>query len=352
VNIRALKTLAPGPVRRLAGRVRSAAARASVLGDLRRLAESGRPVIAGPWLGEVGFEILYWIPFLRWAEAATGLEASRVVALSRGGPSRWYAGLVGRYVDAFDLVSVEEFKAGNERRRREIGEQKQVRPTPFDAEVFGRMRAASHLEAADQLHPSLMYRLMQPYWWKHEPIEWAARHAVFSQMPAPALPSGLGVKPREYVAVKFYFNDCLPPTAENRESVNRTLRTLAAKVRVVSLSNGLDLDDHGAVPADGMGPVRSPAARAGARENLDRQTALVANAGAFIGTYGGFSYLAPFCGVPALGLYADPNGFDRAHLALAHRAFAAIGSPGLTTMALGDAGAAAVSAFVGRSVRA
>ena len=38
------------------------------------------------------------------------------------------------------------------------------------------------------------------------------------------------------------------------------------------------------------------------RENLAVQTALVAGASAFVGTYGGFSYLAPFLGVRDDGL--------------------------------------------------
>ena len=24
------------------------------------------PILVGPWLSEVGFELLYWIPLLRW----------------------------------------------------------------------------------------------------------------------------------------------------------------------------------------------------------------------------------------------------------------------------------------------
>jgi hypothetical protein len=36
-------------------------------GEVRRVAGSSERVIAGPFLGEVGFELLYWIPFLRCA---------------------------------------------------------------------------------------------------------------------------------------------------------------------------------------------------------------------------------------------------------------------------------------------
>ena len=35
------------------------------------------------------------------------------------------------------------------------------------------------------------------------------------------------------------------------------------------------------------------------------QTAVIAGARAFVGTYGGYAYLAPFCNVPAIAFYSD-----------------------------------------------
>jgi hypothetical protein len=36
--------------------------------DIAAVARGRGPIIAGPWLSEVGFEVLYWVPFLRWFE--------------------------------------------------------------------------------------------------------------------------------------------------------------------------------------------------------------------------------------------------------------------------------------------
>jgi hypothetical protein len=58
--------------------------------------------------------------------------------------------------------------------------------------------------------------------------------------------------------------------------------------------------------------------------NLGQQTAVIAGARAFVGTYGGYSYLAPFLGVPALGLYSART-FKVHHLHLAQRAFEQLG---------------------------
>jgi hypothetical protein len=58
------------------------------------------------------------------------------------------------------------------------------------------------------------------------------------------------------------------------------------------------------------------------------QDALVAGARAFVGTYGGFSYLAPFHHVPSYAFYSEPQGFSARHLALAREAIATMGAPG------------------------
>ena len=33
---------------------------------IEELLRHRRPVIVGPWTGEVGFELIYWVPFVRW----------------------------------------------------------------------------------------------------------------------------------------------------------------------------------------------------------------------------------------------------------------------------------------------
>ena len=55
--------------------------------------------------------------------------------------------------------------------------------------------------------------------------------------------------------------------------------------------------------------------------NLDIQTAVIAGARAFVGTYGGYAYLAPLCGVPAMAFYSVREGFYTYHRELAERVF-------------------------------
>jgi len=318
----------PRPVRRLVARSYAEVVALEVRAILRRLVRSGRPVLAGPWFGEVGFELLYWVPFLRWVVEDMGLNPARVTILSRGGPESWYRGIGTRYLDLFDQIEPREFRRRNERRRRELGQQKQIRPTSFDKEVVGWFRREFGESEFDVLHPSLMYRLMQPYWWRHVPDAWVHRHMRFAPLKS-SLPIAGNAEcglllPSSYVAVKFYFNDCFRSTPENRAFVASTIRALADTGPVVSLSKGVRVDDHG----DGTSVVSSSShvleVPLTARNNLAVQTAVVSGARAFVGTYGGFSYLAPFAGVSATAVWSERHKFDHRHLDLVQEALSLI----------------------------
>ena len=87
------------------------------------IARGDGDVIVGPWTGEVGFELLYWIPFLNWL-VDQGLDPSRLVVVSRGGAAPWYRHLTTRYIDVLDLLTPEQF-----RERTAEGKRKQYSPS-------------------------------------------------------------------------------------------------------------------------------------------------------------------------------------------------------------------------------
>src|ERR1700745_694151 len=76
----------------------------SVEREIEDCVRGAHTVLVGPWLSEVGYETLYWVPFLRWVKAAFRLDPSRVVAVSRGGVGSWYEGIAARYVEIWDHV--------------------------------------------------------------------------------------------------------------------------------------------------------------------------------------------------------------------------------------------------------
>jgi ADP-heptose:LPS heptosyltransferase len=58
--------------------------------------------------------------------------------------------------------------------------------------------------------------------------------------------------------------------------------------------------------------------------NLDVQSRVIAHARAFIGTYGGLSYLGPFFGTPSIGFYSDEQDLKPVHRVTAHAACRAL----------------------------
>ena len=104
---------------------------------------NAEPILVGPWLGEVGFELLYWIPFLRWFAECYAVPPERIIAVSRGGAAAaWYTSFAGRCHDALSFIPPNEFKRRNFDRSGSLGEQKQVARTPLDDEIVGLVRKA------------------------------------------------------------------------------------------------------------------------------------------------------------------------------------------------------------------
>jgi hypothetical protein len=135
---------------------------------------------------------------------------------------------------------------------------------------------------------------------------------------------GAGALPDRYVAVRFYFSDCFPDTPVNRAFATRAVDSIAQRTRVVLLNPQLDLDDHADVGIAGSSRVSRIAEGLAPERNLAAQTAVIARASGFVGTYGGFSYLAPLCGVPSLAFYSERD-FKLHHLAAAQRIFDRLG---------------------------
>ena len=326
-DVRAARRLVPRRVRhQISGQLaRLRAARLEQ--ELAAVAARSDTIVAGPWLGEVGFELLYWVPFLSWFAKRFDVAAERLVVVSRGGTAGWYRPFASRYREIFDYLTPEQFRQRHDERVAMNGEQKQTRVLTFERDLLREL--APDIHHRRMLHPSTMYRLFDPFWWGHLDESWVHRYSRYQRLVP--LESDL-VQAEPYVAVKFYFNDCFPATDSNRAFVRELLERLTAEGPVVSLTTNLELDDHGGVDVRALG-VRPLPSHLAARDNLEVQSAIVAGAKAFVGTYGGFSYLAPFYGVPSTAYYSDPNGFSRRHLSMARSAFASMGADGLLQVA-------------------
>lgn len=293
--------------------------------ELARAAGNRRPLIVGPWTSEVGYEALYWIPFLHWARDRYGVDPSRVIAVSRGGTDAWYRGIADRYADVFDCIDPAEF-AEAARLRRESGDQKQMGQSDLDRRLIAMV--CERLDVRDALvwHPGLMYQMFRAFWYGDRALDFFLRHADFARARA-AMTTALRDRdgsalalPPDYAAVKFYTGPALPDTAANREAVHRCVERLAARMPVVLLDTAWTVDDHHDYAFDGVPGVTTLRPSLNPRDNLGLQTRVIAGARMFVGTCGGLAWLAPLVGVETLAVY-DDDRFLTAHLYAARYAY-------------------------------
>lgn len=314
--------------------------------ELRRevgeLARGDGHVIAGPFVGEVGFELLYWVPFVRWAVEEEPSLRERLVLVSRGGTAAWAADVAAGYVDLFSLLTPDQVLA-----RRPALKQRQL--TDFDGEILTAVRDRLGVSQATVLHPSLLFNL---YYRAVKADRRAFAGAVensgegarglaarYRTIESPGPPPADAGLPDDYVAVRFYARPSLPDTPENRDLVHRVVANIARKVPVVLLGHDMQLDDHSDLQVADGERVRSVAHLMRAEDNLDVQTRVLAGARAFVGTYGGLAYLAPHLGLPSIALSSTLEGLQPWHLDLAHQVFETRGFGPLAVVSSADAAA-------------
>ncbi len=299
---------------------------------LERLARGSDPIVAGPFLSEVGFESLYWVPLLRWFVERYDVSPDRITAFSRGGAASWYEGVAGSYVDIFDHISPSELKDLQARRVGSTRNEKQLRLSRADIELI---HAAGFPDSAEVLHPSVMYQLFWAVWASRRPVRRVLEHSRYEPFGDPGAERAkdiLAELPADFIAFKPYFSGCFPDTQENRRFLKTLTARLAEAAPVVLLATGIDLDEHVDF-SPSAGRIVSIAGLVEPADNLAVQTALVRRAGALITTYGGFAHLGPFLGVPTFAFYSDET-FNHIHLDVMSRAVRDLRASGRAGFAL------------------
>jgi hypothetical protein len=292
--------------------------------QFEELRASDAPVVIGPWVGEVGYELLYWIPFLNWAVGEHGLDRRRLIVVSRGGARHWYRHLTRDYVDVFQLFSLDEYRNASAARWEKAGHQKQYRVEHMDLDIIERAKRLLGIERVALLHPSLMYNLLRLYWFEKAGVALLKAHSEYRSFAPVDRSEQLKHLPDEYVAARFYFRSSFPDTPENRQFAANTVRSLSRTVPVVLLNTGIRPDDHEDLDVSGGGIYQVKRLMTLER-NLEVQTEIVSRARAFVGTYGGLAYLGPFYGVPSISFYSDDAELIPAHLDTSWRLGRAMG---------------------------
>lgn len=283
----------------------------------KELKASEKPILVGPWISEVGYEVLYWVPFLEWFVNEHQIPKERLYFLSRGGARPWYERLGAHYLDVFDLMTPAEFRAENEKRWAEKDTQKQKKEAELDKLLVELATKKLGFTQYEWLHPGLMYNSLRYFWKGTIGTQWLESFTRFQPYPTEklaAIRAELGL-PKSYSAVKIYFNASFPKTEANERFCVKMIEKLAKRGPVVLLDTGLQIDDHEELAAKAAsGNIITLADKMTPTRNLEQQTAVVHGAESFYGTYGGFSYLGPFLGVPSFSFYSNPDQFIPGHL--------------------------------------
>ena len=284
---------------------------------LQEIADSGKPILAGPYLGSFDTELLLWIPFLRWALSAFKIPRDRVTCLSRGGAEAWYEGLGNRYIDAFELTSVYQ-----QRYEKRVGKAglRQIGVEPFDRLLYRRgirNMGVANKEEADWLHPSLFLRLAMAAWKGEVEPSFLTNKLVMEPLSirpddgsgSPAqLHEGSGIPSRPYIAVWFGLTPYLL-RGEAIQIVPRVLADLAREAILVDVATGKVLEPpfETVLPLENASPVEQ--GYVSDREHLQRITQIIGGAEVFFSAHGGLSYLGPLQNVPSVTVYSDPANY-------------------------------------------
>ena len=291
---------------------------------------SDRPLVVGPFLGELGYELLYWRPWVLRLLRTHAVEPDRVTVVGRGGSGAWYGEYAEGAKDAFELLSVADVLRRIEERVARTGQRKQLAVDSLDREL---QDAAS--PGAEPVHPLHLFWNGRFGWEGLVGPAEAAAAGDHDPLPRGELAPEVAQRlPERFVAVKAYFNECVPDTRASRDGYEALLERLDETI--VLLQPPFRADEHedwqdaaGAVRIDDLLRPES---------NLAVQAAVVARADRLVATYGGFAYLGPCLGVPTTAV-GHPAGENRRHEAILRAAYPAAAWERVPLSALTDSAA-------------
>lgn len=290
----------------------------AVSGLLSDLNADRNPIMLGPWRSELGFESMYWLPFLSFLASKVKDFDKRASIITRGGLAPLYQKVAHQGYDLYALRSVDDVRRENlfDQKVRQKGKTiKQIEPTEWDEKVTEDAAEAMSVGSVyHTVHPAWMYWALAPYWEEKAGLEYLASMTDYALIPKVSLPNV--PLPKSYVAVKCYGRATFPyPHPEVAGWVQKTVAMIAQQAPVVLLNSGSGYDDHIDIPISGKNIISLPS-DVPPEENLLMQTAVLSHATAFVGTYGGVSQLALRLGVPSCSVWWEWGGTAHGHLSL------------------------------------
>lgn len=265
-------------------------------------------VLFGPWTSEIGFELLYWIPYLK---KNFKLENKKIIIISRGGVENWYKfSNYYKYFNLLDLVSSSEIKNHFDIKK-SIGGQKQFFFEDFDKKIIQKVKEKLKINSIEVIHPKEMYNFFKPYW--SGLYSYGFRTIVEKEMKFNELDK-IDLKVKNFVACKIYSSSILN-IDQNKEiysqKIKIILNEILKKFNIIFLNFETD-DDHQVINFDGLNTnenkfffFKDLVKNLDIQNNLKIQSTIVSQSEFFLGTYGGFAYLPAYYNKHSVGLWND-----------------------------------------------
>ena len=261
-------------------------------------------IIVGPWVSEIGWEVMYWIPLLRWTVRQWPEFERRAVVVSRGGVADWYQGLASDYVDVyeeFDEAGFTERLKQDRAARLALGQntEKQLAPTEWELEIADWVSGRFGGDRLPMLHPSALF------------ADAGARKQLSIDISGcepwtrPSRGELDGVLPDRYAAVRFYHSRLM----RNAEFAAAATEFLAERMPVVLLNPGVKPDPKHPDFETGANVVRL-GSHLTLANNLGVQSIAMAHADVVVGTFGGLSFVPPHYGVPSVCFWSTNKPID------------------------------------------
>jgi hypothetical protein len=266
----------------------------------------GAPIMIGPWTGGVGHEILYWIPMLRWFRKYYAIDKSRVVVISRGGTKDWYTGVLGNYLDVFDLLPLKRHEYRDDVLRQIASSEAPPVAGKTEKEIYKEAARQVGAERYTTLHPQVLFRLFKRRWSGLAGDPFVSRYTRLQSIGRDTRPAvkRLGELPRDYVAVDFRFTEALPDTPRNRAAVTGFVQLLSQVTDVFLLEPAIEAELGPLARIDPGPRIHRIEREIPASEILAVQSGVIAGASAYVGTFGPMSYLGQALGCPTIAVRA------------------------------------------------
>lgn len=260
---------------------------------INELNRSNNPIVVGPFMMEVGFELLYWIPMVtRILENVGNLDQRPIHVITRGGAHAWYP-FSSQHHEIFNKLGATDFLTMQQNRLRNFGHQKQSK-LQAEEETLLQQFFPGDDRKFDVLHPMTMVRTMVDYWAGVVSPKWLERLTDYAKVTHHI---SRDVISTDLIAMKFYSRESLT-SISSIECCLKAIFIGHKKSKILDFTISEVIDDHKYFANENLPAERFTAPKL--ENNLHDQSQVLSQAKLLIGTYGGFTYLAQYMGIPVI----------------------------------------------------